>query len=152
MARQALESDRQRLLAIERLILETICFNFTSKMPFPLVIKFGRYFNGPFFPSALRVCRPHTTFLSSLEAVDEIRVAACGRRLPNSRTADVPTSRRGVGMPLSCCSINFLRKTSPAPVSRTPATGDVTDATDSIIDAGRGMGGSIQHRCRPFGT
>lgn len=42
---QALESDRQRLLAIERLILETICFNFTSKMAFPFVIKFGRYFN-----------------------------------------------------------------------------------------------------------
>ncbi|KAF9777636.1 cyclin-like protein [Thelephora terrestris] len=42
---QALESDRQRLLAIERLILETICFNFLSKMAFPFVIKFGRYFN-----------------------------------------------------------------------------------------------------------
>lgn len=46
VARQALESDRQRLLGIERLIMETICFNFTSKMAFPFVIKFGRYFNG----------------------------------------------------------------------------------------------------------
>ncbi|KAI6044276.1 cyclin-like protein [Pisolithus marmoratus] len=36
------EHDRQRVLAIERLILETICFNFTSKMPFPYVIKLGR--------------------------------------------------------------------------------------------------------------
>ncbi|KAH7890729.1 cyclin-like protein [Phlebopus sp. FC_14] len=36
------EHDRQRLLAVERLILETICFNFTSKMPFPYVIKLGR--------------------------------------------------------------------------------------------------------------
>ncbi|KAG7088334.1 hypothetical protein E1B28_012341 [Marasmius oreades] len=36
------EHDRQRLLAIERLILETICFNFTSRMPFPYVIKIGR--------------------------------------------------------------------------------------------------------------
>ncbi|KAH7922586.1 cyclin-like protein [Leucogyrophana mollusca] len=36
------EHDRQRLLAVERLILETICFNFTSKMPFPYVIKIGR--------------------------------------------------------------------------------------------------------------
>ncbi|KAK0503929.1 cyclin-like protein [Armillaria luteobubalina] len=36
------EHDRQRLLAIERLMLETICFNFTSRMPFPYVIKIGR--------------------------------------------------------------------------------------------------------------
>ncbi|KAI0320548.1 cyclin-like protein [Amylostereum chailletii] len=36
------EGDRQRLLAVERLILETICFNFTSRMPFPYVIKVGK--------------------------------------------------------------------------------------------------------------
>ncbi|KAF4590728.1 hypothetical protein EYR40_009325 [Pleurotus pulmonarius] len=36
------ENDRQRLLAVERLILETICFNFTSRMPFPYVIKLGK--------------------------------------------------------------------------------------------------------------
>ncbi|THH20115.1 hypothetical protein EW146_g1210 [Bondarzewia mesenterica] len=36
------ENDRQRLLGIERFILETICFNFTSRMPFPYVIKIGR--------------------------------------------------------------------------------------------------------------
>ncbi|TFK28058.1 cyclin-like protein [Coprinopsis marcescibilis] len=39
---QVVESDRQRLLAIERLVLETICFNFTSRLPFPFVIKIGR--------------------------------------------------------------------------------------------------------------
>ncbi|KAF9013220.1 cyclin-like protein [Cyathus striatus] len=39
---QVVENDRQRLLAVERLILETICFNFTSRMPFPYVIKIGR--------------------------------------------------------------------------------------------------------------
>ncbi|KAI0947132.1 hypothetical protein AcV7_009638 [Taiwanofungus camphoratus] len=38
------EHDKQRLLAVERLILETICFNFTSRMPFPYVIKIGRAF------------------------------------------------------------------------------------------------------------
>ncbi|OCH84912.1 cyclin-like protein [Obba rivulosa] len=38
------EHDRQRLLAVERLILETICFNFTSRLPFPYVIKIGRAF------------------------------------------------------------------------------------------------------------
>jgi len=43
---QTVEHDRQRLLAVERLILETICFNFTSKMPFPYVIKIGRTFKG----------------------------------------------------------------------------------------------------------
>ncbi|EPQ54470.1 cyclin-like protein [Gloeophyllum trabeum ATCC 11539] len=36
------ENDRQRLLAVERLILEMICFNFTSRLPFPYVIKIGR--------------------------------------------------------------------------------------------------------------
>ncbi|KAJ3753793.1 cyclin-like protein [Lentinula raphanica] len=39
---QLVEHDRQRLLAVERLILETICFNFTSRMAFPYVIKIGR--------------------------------------------------------------------------------------------------------------
>ncbi|KAF8956518.1 cyclin-like protein [Flammula alnicola] len=38
------ENDRQRLLAVERLILETICFNFTARMPFPYVIKLGKEF------------------------------------------------------------------------------------------------------------
>jgi CTD kinase subunit beta len=38
------EHDRQRLLAVERLALETICFNFTSRMSFPYVIKLGRAF------------------------------------------------------------------------------------------------------------
>ncbi|KAF9485777.1 cyclin-like protein [Pholiota conissans] len=36
------EADRQRLLAVERLILETICFNFKARMPFPYVIKLGK--------------------------------------------------------------------------------------------------------------
>ncbi|KAF7985578.1 hypothetical protein HWV62_3859 [Athelia sp. TMB] len=36
------EQDRQRLLAVERLVVETICFNFTSRMSFPYVIKLGR--------------------------------------------------------------------------------------------------------------
>jgi len=38
------EHDRQRLLAVERLILETVCFNFTSRLPFPYIIKIGRAF------------------------------------------------------------------------------------------------------------
>lgn len=42
MDAQVVEHDRQRLLAVERLLLETICFNFTSRMPFPYVIKIGR--------------------------------------------------------------------------------------------------------------
>ncbi|PCH40239.1 cyclin-like protein [Wolfiporia cocos MD-104 SS10] len=36
------EHDRQRLLAVERLILELVCFNFTSRLPFSYVIKLGR--------------------------------------------------------------------------------------------------------------
>ncbi|PPQ69100.1 hypothetical protein CVT25_004597 [Psilocybe cyanescens] len=42
MDQTVVESDRQRLLAIERLILETICFNFTARMAFPYVIKIGK--------------------------------------------------------------------------------------------------------------
>ncbi|KAH8109802.1 cyclin-like protein [Phellopilus nigrolimitatus] len=38
----AVEQDRQHLLGIERLVLETICFNFTVRMPFPYVIKISR--------------------------------------------------------------------------------------------------------------
>ncbi|KAG8808503.1 hypothetical protein FRC17_003924, partial [Serendipita sp. 399] len=34
--------DRKRLLAIERLVLETISFNFTIQMAFPYIIKFAR--------------------------------------------------------------------------------------------------------------
>lgn len=45
---QTVEHDRQRLLAVERLALETICFNFTSRMAFPYVIKLGRTFRGTF--------------------------------------------------------------------------------------------------------
>ncbi|EJD43880.1 cyclin-like protein [Auricularia subglabra TFB-10046 SS5] len=36
------EADRQRLLAIERLLLEGLCFNFTLRLCFPYVIKLGR--------------------------------------------------------------------------------------------------------------
>ena len=108
VARQALESDRQRLLAIERLILETICFNFTSKMPFPLVIKFGRYFNGSPLASSHCARWSLTPFPLSLKAVDEIRVASCCRRLPDTRTANVSTSRSGVGVPLSRSAIDDL--------------------------------------------
>jgi hypothetical protein len=51
---QIVEADRQRLLAIERLILETICFNFTARMPFPYVIKLGKEFRG--LPQLYHIC------------------------------------------------------------------------------------------------
>ncbi|KIP08932.1 hypothetical protein PHLGIDRAFT_87416 [Phlebiopsis gigantea 11061_1 CR5-6] len=41
------EQDRQRLLAVERLILETISFNFTARMPFPYIIKMSRSLRAP---------------------------------------------------------------------------------------------------------
>ncbi|KAJ7708526.1 cyclin-like protein [Mycena metata] len=44
MDQAVVERDRQRVLAIERLLLETVCFNFTSRMPFPYVVKLGRAF------------------------------------------------------------------------------------------------------------
>ena len=43
---KVLEGDRQRVLAIERLIVETICFNFNTRLPFPYVIKISRAFGG----------------------------------------------------------------------------------------------------------
>lgn len=45
---KTVEHDRQRLLAVERLILETVSFNFTSRLPFPYVIKAGRALRGLF--------------------------------------------------------------------------------------------------------
>ncbi|QRW20180.1 CTD kinase subunit beta [Rhizoctonia solani] len=41
----ALEADRHRLISIERLILETICFNFRVRLPFSYVIKMCREFH-----------------------------------------------------------------------------------------------------------
>lgn len=39
---QVVENDRQRLLSVERYILESICFNFTSRLPFSYIVKIGR--------------------------------------------------------------------------------------------------------------
>ncbi|KAL5519762.1 hypothetical protein ACEPAG_1422 [Sanghuangporus baumii] len=60
------EQDRQNLLGIERLILETVCFNFTVRMSFPYVIKIGR---------ALRASKSLTRFAWRL-AVDSNRTLA----------------------------------------------------------------------------
>lgn len=37
-----LEHERRRVLSIERLVLETMCFAFRVDVPFPLVVKLGR--------------------------------------------------------------------------------------------------------------
>ncbi|KAF8319756.1 cyclin-like protein [Clavulina sp. PMI_390] len=37
-----LEADRRKLLAVERLVMETVSFNFRVRMPFPYVIKVAR--------------------------------------------------------------------------------------------------------------
>ncbi|KAF8333429.1 cyclin-like protein [Cantharellus anzutake] len=37
-----IEADRRRLLAIERLVMETVCFNFRVRLPFSYVIKVAR--------------------------------------------------------------------------------------------------------------
>lgn len=50
---QTVEQDRGRLLAVERLILETISFNFTSRMPFPYIIKMSRALRGNHIATAL---------------------------------------------------------------------------------------------------
>lgn len=39
---QTLEADRRKLLAVERLVMETVSFNFRVRMPFPYVIKVAR--------------------------------------------------------------------------------------------------------------
>ena len=39
-------NDTEKILGIERLLLEVICFNFTVKVPFPYVIKMGRALRG----------------------------------------------------------------------------------------------------------
>jgi hypothetical protein len=78
-------------------------------MPFPLVIKFGRYFNGPSLaPSSPCARWSLTPFPFSLEAAYEIRVASCCRLLPDTRTTNVSTARSGVGVPLSRRAIDDL--------------------------------------------
>lgn len=39
---QMLEHERRRVLNIERLVLETMCFSFGVAVPFPFVVKFGK--------------------------------------------------------------------------------------------------------------
>jgi hypothetical protein len=67
---QVVEHDRQRLLAVERLLLETVCFNFTSRMPFPYVIKIGRALGGgcytPIFHFPAFISLPATKKLTKL--------------------------------------------------------------------------------------
>lgn len=41
-----LEADRLKVLSIERLVLETVCFNFSVDTPFEYVIKFGKGLGG----------------------------------------------------------------------------------------------------------
>jgi len=68
--------SRSRQMAIERLILETICFNFTSKMPFPYVIKVGKDLKGIFF---LFSCLSFSDLWFSIQEIDQIRLANCHR-------------------------------------------------------------------------
>lgn len=41
-----LEGERQRVLSIERLVLETMCFKFSVDVGLDLVVKIGRAFQG----------------------------------------------------------------------------------------------------------
>lgn len=43
---QTLEADRLKVLAIERLVLETVCFNFSVQTPFEYVLKCGKALGG----------------------------------------------------------------------------------------------------------
>jgi len=87
-----------------------------------------------------------TSFFFSLEVVDEICLASCRRCLPDTRTANLPTSHCGVGMPLSRCSVDYIRKTPTCSVTNFPATSDVTHTADILVDTRWRMGGPIQHR------
>jgi hypothetical protein len=76
------EHDRQRLLAVERLLLETVCFNFTCRMPFPYVIKIGRALGGKCSIVLFRV-RGDSSHISD-EKIDKA-VLALGYRLVRLR-------------------------------------------------------------------
>jgi CTD kinase subunit beta len=43
---QTLEADRLKVLAIERLVLETVCFNFSVQTPFTFVLRFAKALGG----------------------------------------------------------------------------------------------------------
>ena len=61
---QVIEGDRKRILAIERLVLETICFNFNTRMSFSFVIKVGKGLGGKI--SSRRRVPIHLTFCQKL--------------------------------------------------------------------------------------
>ncbi|KAH9924278.1 cyclin-like protein [Epithele typhae] len=42
-----LDGNRQRLLAVERLVVETICYNFNTRVPFSYIIKMARGISTP---------------------------------------------------------------------------------------------------------
>ena len=125
MARQTLESDRQRLLAIERLILETICFNFTSKMPFPFVIKFGRYFNGGSLAASIVLATP----LPSSRTVSKLLTKFAWRLAVDAYRTHVPLMYPPHTVGLGCLYLAALLITfeqPPPPTSQTFEQGPMT--------------------------
>jgi len=73
---QVVENDRQKLLAVERLMLETICFNFAARMPFSYVIKNGKRMQGE--ASLLCVVSVRVVLINhSLQKVHQICLEGC---------------------------------------------------------------------------
>ena len=77
------------------------------KNAFPIRDKVWEVFQRFVSPSVCPCC-PLIPSNFSLEAVNKICVASHSRRLPDAHTADLPTSHRGVRMPLSRRSVDDL--------------------------------------------
>lgn len=108
---QSVEHDRHRLLAVERLILETICFNFTTRMPFPYLIKIARAINGGAY-SWILFSPINTDLFGSKQKTHEAFVAASYRLLQNPPATPIPPKHNSNGRHLRSSSPCLFRTTT----------------------------------------
>lgn len=73
MDHNVVETDRKRLIAVERLVLEMICFNFNTRLPFSFVIKLGKVLGGR--PPCRKSSRPEAEFTYPAATKDLIKLA-----------------------------------------------------------------------------
>ncbi|CDZ98235.1 CDK9 kinase-activating protein cyclin T [Phaffia rhodozyma] len=97
-----LEADRTKLLSIERLVLETVCFNFRVQTPFTFVIKFGKVLGASklLIQAAWRIAvDSHRTLLPLMYPPHQIALAsiylACLLATRPTDPADKPTVEDG---------------------------------------------------------
>ncbi|KAL1410333.1 RNA polymerase II C-terminal domain kinase beta subunit [Vanrija albida] len=133
---QMLEHERRRVLNIERLVLETVCFSFGVAVPFPLVVKFGKTFGlgKEAVQSAWRVAvdahrtpaplsyPPHAIALGSMYAS---ALLSSGTTKPHEGKVDDPEGKRVIAL---------LGSEGPWEKDYSVSVGDVDEVAHAILD------------------